>query len=88
MHVLNRKITAVSQNKRKFILCIYYIFLLKRNSFFVRLGDLNLGDQRVGEYNVDVEKVTFYPDYKLQQNHHDLALVRLAQNVKFEVILG
>ncbi len=63
--------------------------IFSREPFFIRFGEHNfeLDQGSASPFNVNYEKNIIHPEYKLNQGHHDLALIKLAHPISITVCI-
>lgn len=53
----------------------------------VRLGEHNIDDDSDNQVDFEIESITMHPDYKFKASYHDIALIKLTENVRFSKVI-
>ncbi|XP_062552040.1 serine protease snake-like [Armigeres subalbatus] len=53
----------------------------------VRLGEHNIDDDTDNQVDFEIESIVKHPDYRFRSAHHDIALIKLTENVRFSKVI-
>ncbi|EAT37101.1 AAEL010867-PA [Aedes aegypti] len=57
------------------------------NPDIVRLGEHNIDDDSDNQVDFEIESIERHPEYKFRASYHDIALIKLKENVRFSKVI-
>ncbi|KXJ70393.1 hypothetical protein RP20_CCG023808, partial [Aedes albopictus] len=71
---------------RRYVLTAAHCFKV-RDADFVRLGEHDLNKNSGNHKDFNITSITRHPDYRFSSSYHDIALIKLNENVRFSKVI-
>nr|XP_019545733.2 serine protease snake-like [Aedes albopictus] len=71
---------------RRYVLTAAHCFKV-RDADFVRLGEHDVNENSGNHKDFDIASITRHPDYRFSSSYHDIALIKLNENVRFSKVI-